>query len=289
MTGDVRERMGRIGIWMPNPARIDADGPSVASAVEATGFGALWVGGGNAGPDAWDVLRGLLESTTRLVVATGIASIWARPAAEMRKGAEELASRFPGRFILGIGVSHKPTVAGLGRRYERPYETLVDYLDELGELPCPVVVGALGPRMLALSRDRTDGAHPYFTTSEHTAAARDILGPRPLLVPEQAVVLSGDRAQGLAGGRAYANRYLNLPNYTNNLRRMGFADADINGGGSDRLIETIVPHGPRGATSTVRAHLNAGADQVVVQPLDDTGTFSAADLHLLGQALNDEF
>jgi probable F420-dependent oxidoreductase len=287
MTGDERERMGRTGIWMPDPARIEADGPSVASAVEAIGFGSLWVGGGNAGPDAFDVLRGLLENTTRLVVATGIASIWARPPADMRKGAEELAGRFPGRFILGIGVSHAPVVAGLGQTYDKPYETLVAYLDELGELPCPVIVGALGPRMLALSRDRTNGAHPYFTTAEHTKQAREILGPRPLLIPEQAVVLSGDRGQGLAGGRAYAGRYLRLPNYTRNLKRLGFTPADIAGGGSDRLVESIVPHGPRGAMTAVRAHLDAGADHVVIQPLDGTGTFAAADLHLLGQALND--
>ena len=289
MTGDVRERIGRTGIWMPDPARVGADGPSVASAVEAIGFGSLWVGGGNAGPDAWDVLGGLLESTTRLVIATGIASIWARPPADMRKGAEELAERFPGRFILGIGVSHAPVVAGLGRTYEMPYERLVGYLNELGELPCPVVIGALGPQMLALARDRTSGAHPYFTTPEHTAEARKILGPRPLLIPEQAVVLSGDRGQGLAGGRAYASRYLNLPNYTSNLRRIGFSAGDIDGGGSDRLVEAIIPHSPHGASNAVRAHLAAGADHVVIQPLDGSGTFSAADLHLLGESLNDVF
>jgi probable F420-dependent oxidoreductase len=274
---------------MPDPARVGADGPAVASAVEAIGLGSLWVGGGNAGPDAFDVLRGLLANTTRLVIATGIASIWARPPSDMRKGAEELAGQFPGRFILGIGVSHAPIVAELGRVYEKPYEKLVSYLDELGELPCPVIIGALGPRMLALSRDRADGAHPYFTTPEHTAVARGILGPRPLLIPEQAVVLSGDRGQALAGGRAYADRYLKMPNYTSNLKRFGFSDADINGGGSDRLVEAIIPHGPRGTASAVRAQLDAGADHVVIQPLDDTGTFSAADLHLLGQALNDAF
>ncbi|MGD0554874.1 MAG: TIGR03620 family F420-dependent LLM class oxidoreductase [Streptosporangiaceae bacterium] len=285
MTDDMKQRIGRIGIWMPDPASIEAGGAAVASAIEAAGFGSLWVGGGNGKPDSFERLAELLEGTTRLVVATGIANIWARPAAEMRAGAEDLAKRFPGRFILGLGVSHAPIVEGLGKTYEKPFQKMVSYLDELGDLSCPLVLAALGPRMLELSRDRTDGAHPYFVTPEHTAVARDILGPDPLLIPEQAVVLSGDRAQALAGGRAYADRYLKMPNYISNLKRYGFSDADISGGGSDRLIEAIIPYGPGGVTKSVRAHLDAGADHVTIQPLGATGTFSAADLHLLGEAL----
>lgn len=284
----MRRRLGRAGIWMPDPARIGTEAPALASAVEAAGFGALWVGGGNAGPRAFGKLAELLEGTTRLIVATGIASIWARPAAEMRAAAQDLAARFPGRFILGLGVSHAPIVAGLGKTYEKPFETMVSYLDELGDLSCPLVLAALGPKMLELSRDRTDGAHPYFITPEHTATARAILGSQPLLIPEQAVVLSGDRAQSLAGGRAYADRYLKLPNYTRNLKRYGFSDADIAGSGSDRLIEAIIPHGPDGVTSSVRAHLDAGADHVTIQPLGGTGRFAPADLHLLGDALSAE-
>lgn len=285
MADDVKQQIGRIGIWMGDPARIEPGGPAVASAIEAAGFGSLWVGGGNDKPDSFERLAELLAGTTRLVVATGIANIWARPATEMRAGAEDLAKRFPGRFILGLGVSHAPIVESLGKTYEKPFQKMVSYLDDLGELSCPLVLAALGPRMLELSRDRTDGAHPYFVTPEHTAVARDILGPGPLLIPEQAVVLSGDRAQAFAGGRAYADRYLKMPNYVSNLKRYGFSDADISGGGSDRLIEAIIPYGPGGVTRSVRAHLDAGADHVTIQPLGSTGAFSAADLHLLSEAL----
>jgi probable F420-dependent oxidoreductase len=147
------------------------------------------------------------------------------------------------------------------------------------------VLAALGPKMLELARDHADGAHPYFSTPEHTGTARDILGPDPLLVPEQAVVLSGDREQARVAGRADAAPYLKMPNYTSNLRRLGFTDQDISAGGSDRLIDAIVVHGPVGAARAVRAHLDAGADHVAIQPLDGSGKFTAADLLLLAEAL----
>jgi probable F420-dependent oxidoreductase len=274
---DVRQRLGRIGIWMGGPERAGVDAPAVASAVEAAGFGSLWVGGGNVTPDAFDRLRRLLENTTRLIVATGIASIWARPAQEMRTGAARLAESFPDRFILGLGVSHGPMVPG----YSRPLEKMRDYLGELGELPCPVILAALGPKMLELSRDRADGAHPYFTTPEHTATARAVLGSAPLLVPEQAVILGGDRT----GARAYAETYLNLPNYTRSLRRLGFTGEDLASGGSDRLIDAIIPQDAEGVTRVVREHLDAGADHVVIQPLNESVKFSVADLRPLAQML----
>ena len=283
---ELRSRLGRTGIWMPPPERIGIDGPGLACAIEAAGFGSLWIGGGAAGQNAFDELAELLTGTTKLVVASGIASIWARPAAEMRAGADDLYARSGGRFILGLGVSHEPVVASLGRTYSRPLQAMRAYLGELADVQSPVVLAALGPKMLELSRTRANGAHPYFTTPEHTATARAILGTAPLLVPEQAVVLSGDREQGLAAGRAYAARYLRLPNYVQNLHRIGFTEADTQADGSDRLIDAIIAHGPGGVAARVKEHLQAGADHVVVQPLDASGNFSPACLHLLAEALS---
>jgi probable F420-dependent oxidoreductase len=149
-----------------------------------------------------------------------------------------------------------------------------------------VVLAALGPKMLELARESADGAHPYFTTPEHTAFARDILGPQPLLVPEQAVVLGAAApSEALAAGRAYTTGYLRMPNYVSNLSRLGFGPDDVAGGGSDRLVSAIVPHGPADVLARVREHLDAGADHVVVQPLDADGKFSAADLEPLAAAL----
>ena len=283
---ELRSKLGRTGIWMPPPERVGIDGPGLASAIEAAGFGSLWVGGGVVGPDAFEPLAGMLTATSKLIVASGIASIWARPAPEMRAVADDLHARFDGRFILGLGVSHEPLVTGLGRTYSRPLRTMRGYLDELDDPPFPVVLAALGPKMLDLSGKRANGAHPYFTTPEHTAAARAILGAAPLLIPEQAVVCSGDREQGLAAGRAYAARYLRLPNYVQNLHRIGFTESDTAADGSDRLIDAIVPHGPGGVAARVKEHLEAGADHVLVQPLDASGNFSPACLHLLAEALS---
>jgi probable F420-dependent oxidoreductase len=223
-------------------------------------------------------------------VATGIANVWAWEPGEMRAAAAGLAAEFPGRFILGLGVSHAPLVAALGHPYERPLRKMERFLDELDhpaqhgadrELP-PVVLAALGPKMLELSRDQTLGAHPYFTPPEHTAFARSVLGAAPLLVPEQAVTLTPDAAPG---ARAYAERYLRMPNYTRNLERFGFTPADVADGGSDRLISAIIPSGPEAAGAAVRAHLDAGADHVVLQPLDAAGGFALAALGDLASAV----
>ena len=280
---ELRQRLRRVGIWMPPPERTGVDPEKTAAEIERAGFTSVWVGGGNATPDAFDRLRPLLAGSARLIVATGIANVWAWEPGEMRAAAAALAAEFPGRFILGLGVSHAPAVAALGHPYERPLAKMEKFLDELDhpaergadrDLP-PVVLAALGPKMLELSRDRTLGAHPYFTPPEHTAFARSVLGTAPLLVPEQAVTLSAD---AVAGARAYAARYLRLPNYTRNLERFGFTPADFADGGSDRLISAIIPSGPPAALAVVRAHLDAGADHVVIQPLDDSGGFAPAAL-----------
>lgn len=293
-TEELRSRLRRVGIWMPPVAATGQAPETVGQAVEKAGFTSVWVGGGNAKPADFAALRGLLSGGERLIAAPGIANVWAWAPAEMRKQAEQIAADFPGRFILGLGVSHAPLVRRLGLEYVKPYSKMEKFLDELEhpaehgatppvELP-PVVLAALGPKMLRLSA-RYAGAHPYFTTPDHTKKARDILGAAPLLVPEQAVSLAADPAEGRAAGRAYAGHYLEMPNYTRMLRNYGFTDDDIDGGGSDRLIGAIVPSGPAAVLSRVREHLDAGADHVVVQPLNADGGFAVDQLGDLAAAL----
>ena len=291
----LRQSMGSTGIWMPGPGGSAADRHAVASAIEDHGFGSVWIGGGNAETDSFARLADLLEGSQRLVVATGIANIWAHEPAELHAAAEDLHRRFPGRFVLGLGVSHAPLVEPLGHAYRRPLEKMRQFLDGMGgpagegdaatgeEPAC--VLAALGPKMLELARDGSDGAHPYFVPVEHTASARKTLGQGPLLVPEQAVVLEPGRTAALAAARAYMSMYLQLPNYVSNLHRLGFTAGDTDGGGSDRLVDAIVPHGPAGVAARVRQHLDAGADHVVVQPLGADGRFSASLLAPLAEAL----
>ena len=292
----LRQGLGRTGIWAPPPERFGADGQDLAAAVEKHGFGSLWIGGSHLAPDAFTQLVRLLDASSRLIIATGIASIWAREPSDMRQGADTLAKGFPGRFILGLGVSHAPAVESLGGSYDRPYSATARYLGEMdhpaghsAEPPACQravrVLAALGPRMLELSRDQADGAHPYFVPVEHTSFARQVLGPAPLLIPEMAVVLDTDRVAALATARAYAARYLRMPNYVRNLRRFGYGAADTDGRGSERLIDALIPHGPGVIAERVRQHLDAGADHVLLQPLDPGGGFAVADLAPLAEAL----
>ncbi len=294
-TDELRARLGRLGIWMPPPSWIGADPAATAAAVERAGFTSLWIGGGNATPDAFTLLKPLITATNALIVATGIANIWAWEPAAMRAEASALAGEFPGRFILGLGVSHEQLVSSLGYTYQKPLEKMEKFLDELdhpaghaadSQLP-PVVLAALGPKMLTLSAEQTEGAHPYFTPPEHTAYARSVLGASPLLVPEQALSLAADPAEGRAAGRAYAQRYLRMPNYTRNLRRFGFTDDDFADGGSDRLIEAIIPSGIQAVRARVREHLDAGADHVLLQPLNENGAFAADQLGDLAAAVSE--
>ena len=168
------------------------------------------------------------------------------------------------------------SVEASGQAYVRPYSKMVQFLDQMGEVNAPVGLAALGPRMLGLSRDRTLGAHPYFTPPEHTRYSREALGPQPLLIPELA---PGE--PGAAAARDYAKRYLRLPNYTNNLKRFGFTDADIEGAGSDRLMSSVVPNGPLALAARLREHLAAGADHVLVQLVTEGGAFDAGGLREL--------
>jgi probable F420-dependent oxidoreductase len=289
-TEELRSRLGRVGIWMPPPERIGVDPAATAAAIERAGFTSVWVGGGNPDQSAFARLRAQLSGSERLIVATGIANVWAWEPAGLRTEAEALAADFPGRFILGLGVSHAPAVEALGHAYLRPLRKLEKFLDELDhpayhgaehELP-PIVIAALGPKMLELARDQALGSHPYFTTPEHTRFARGVLGTAPLLVPELACTLASDPAQGAATARAYAERYLRLPNYTKNLERFGFGAADLEGTGSDRLISQIIPNGSGPLHERIKSHLDAGADQVVIQPLDADGFTPAALTSLAG-------
>src|SRR3989475_6325884 len=242
--------IGRVGIWTfqldQQPA---AKAREAAAEVESLGFGALWIPEA-LGREAFTHAGILLAATKRLVVATGIANVWARDAMAMAAAQRTLAEAYPDRFLLGLGVSHAPMVEGMrGHRYERPLSAMRAYLDAMDRAPFvaaapatdpPRVVGALAPRMRALAAERSAGAHPYFVPPEHTRKAREIMGPRPLLAPEQAVVLESDPGRARAIARAHMTIYLGLPNYVNNLRRLGFGDADLAGGGSDPPADPIL-------------------------------------------------
>jgi probable F420-dependent oxidoreductase len=279
---------------MPPPERIGVDPAATAAATEQAGFRSVWIGGGNPDAGALAVRRAQLAGSDTLVVATGITNVWAWEPGQLRTAAESLADDFPGRFILGLGVSHAPAVEALGQAYQRPLAKMQKFLDELdhpashgsdSDLP-PVVIAALGPKMLELARDRALGSHPYFTTPEHTAFARRVLGPVPLLVPELACTLDADPAAGDATARAYAERYLRLPNYTKNLERFGFGPADLAGTGSERLISEVIPNGPAALRQRISDHLDAGADHVVIQPLG-TGVFDPAALNDLAAVVTE--
>jgi probable F420-dependent oxidoreductase len=275
-TDELRRVLGRVGIWMPPPAALGLDPGTFARTVEEAGFGSVWIPGVNAAENL-AALEAMLTGTGKLVVATGIASVWTWPAAELAAAADRLEASYPGRFILGLGVSHAPLVESTGQAYVRPLAKMRQFLDELPATAAPVVLAALGPKMLELSRDRTAGAHPYFSPPEHTAFARSVLGAAPLLVPELAVTLAPG-AEGQAAAREYAKYHLRLPNYTSNLRRFGFGDEDLAGTGSDRLISAIVPNGPEMTRTMLREHLDAGADHVVIQPVGPGGRFAAGDI-----------
>ena len=260
-------QLGRVGVWWSGSWR-DPDDPgrSVAPELESLGYGALW-SSGRFDAGLAPHFEKLLASTDHVAVASGIVSIWAGAPEDVGSAVSALEDRFPGRFLLGIGTSHSVAVAD----YTRPYSKMVAYLDALDALATPVpperrVLAALGPRMLRLAAARAAGAHPYFVPVEHTAWARGILGPGPLLAPEVAVVLETDPARARQLARGYASTYLGLTNYTQNLRNFGFDDEDIRGGGSDRLIDAVIPWGDAATlAAAVRAHLDAGADHVCVQ------------------------
>jgi probable F420-dependent oxidoreductase len=259
--------LGRVGVWWSGSWR-PADEPEVdgAAELEALGYRTLWSSGGFE-PGLPTRFERLLASTHHASVATGIVSVWVSPPESIAAAAADLEGRFPGRFVLGLGASHSAIVPD----YAKPYSKVVSFLDALDALDTPVpserrLLAALGPRMLTLAAERAAGAHPYFVPVEHTARARDILGAGPLLAPEVAVVLETDPVRARALARTYASIYLPLPNYANNLRALGYGDDDIEHGGSDRLIDAVIPWGDASSVAgRIRDHLDAGADHVCVQ------------------------
>lgn len=280
--------LGRVGLWAYQLDQVPASlAQELAAEIEQIGYGALWIPE-MVGREPFVSSSLLLSATDRLVIATGIASIYARDALCANSAWHTLTEAFPDRFLLGLGVSHQMMVEGLrGHDYSKPYSAMVSFLDGMDNglytaSPSPVpptrVLAALGPRMLRLAAERSAGAHPYFIPPEHTAFARETMGAGPLLCPEQAAVIESDAATARSVGRAHMAMYLQLPNYTNNLRRLGFGDEDFADGGSDRLVDAIVAWGDEAAIADrVRAHHDAGADHVCVQVLPHEGTAAPVD------------
>jgi probable F420-dependent oxidoreductase len=283
----------RIGVWawwfVTHPA---AEVRVAARTIEEMGYGALWYPE-SSGREAFTTASLLLEATENVVVAPGIANLWARDATAMAAGSEALGEAHPGRFLLGIGVSHAPSVSRRGGTYRRPLRVMQGYLDGMEQATymgaradpeVPVVLAALGPRMLSLAGQRTAGAHPYFVPVGHTSFAREVLGPGPLLAPEQAVVLETDPDRARSVARQHTARYLALDNYANNLRRLGWSDEDMRNGGSDELVDALVAWGDVAAIAErVAAHFAAGADHVSIQVLSDG--VPLAELETLAPAL----
>lgn len=274
-------KLGPLGVWtFPDllPAREAAE---FAQQVEALGYSALWipeaVGREPIASSAW-----LLANTSKLILATGIASIHARDAMASSAGQKTLAEQSGGRFLLGLGVSHRPFVEGVrGHEYGKPLDQMRTYLDRMAKAPFaaalpkdppPIVIGALHPGMLRLAAERTQGAHPYLMPPEHTAFAREVMGEGPWLCPEQKVLLVKDPSVARERARAALSIYLTLPNYLRSLRRFGFTDEDFGQGGSNRLVDAIVAWGDEKAIAErIRAHHHAGADHVCIQPLHPDG------------------
>jgi probable F420-dependent oxidoreductase len=239
--------------------------PEQAKEIESLGYGAVWVGG--SPPAELDWVEPILEQTSTLQVATGIVNIWSAPAKPVAESFHRIDKAYPGRFLLGIGVGHPEAIS----EYRKPYDALVEYLDRLDDYGVPAdrrVVAALGPRVLKLSAQRSAGAHPYLTTPEHTARARELIGLSAFLAPEHKVVLTTDTDHARAVGRKALGVCLNLANYLNNWKRLGFTDDDVTRPGSDRLVDALVAYGTTDAIAVqLNEHLDAGADHVAVQVL----------------------
>ncbi|RPK44209.1 Luciferase-like monooxygenase [Streptomyces sp. ADI92-24] len=271
MTSETREAFGRVGIWssaLHGSRADDAGRRAIAEAVaeiEDLGYGTLWIGGSPSPDDA----AAVVAATRRVTVATGILSIWDHTAKETADRIAAIDADARGRFVLGLGVSHGPMVP----QYAKPYSAMVAYLDALDTATPPVdsghrVLAALGPKMLKLAADRALGAHPYLVSAEHTAEAREALGPDALLAPELSVVLDTDLDRARTTARNMLGMYLQLPNYTDNLLRLGFTESDFEGGGSVRLLDSLFALGDAGQVKArTQQYLDAGADHVALQVL----------------------
>jgi len=264
---------GKLGIFAGSlsgqPATAQRE---VAAEMEKLGYGTLWYGE-SVGREAFVQAAIFLTGTSRLVVASGIANIWARDPMAMAAGGRSINEAWPGRFILGVGVSHAPSVALRGHDYTRPFSAMKEYLDRMEQvtwrgpdapLP-PIVLAALGPRMVGMAAERTAGAYPYFTTTDHIRQVREQLGPEPFLAADLPVVLAAGRAEARAIGDMHTSRYLRLDNYRNNLVRIGWTPEDLEPPGSDALFDAVVAWGEVAAIrGRIDGLIRAGADQVVL-------------------------
>lgn len=279
----LRERLGRVGVWtFAFDSRPAAQVAVDARAIEMLGYPAVWVPEGGGSRDIVGHLGFLLSNTERITVASGIANITAREPEVLQAGATLLADAHGERVLLGIGVGHEYTTERRGYEWSGPLSRMRGYLDAMDEaaaiwpapeVPVRRVLAALGDRMLRLSAERALGAHSYFVPVEHTARAREVLGPEPILAVEQTVVRETDASEARRIARGWTSGYLELPNYANNWRRLGFGDDEVEGAGSDRLVEAAIAWGSvDDVVARVRAHLDAGADHVCVQVIaaDDT-------------------
>jgi probable F420-dependent oxidoreductase len=270
--------IGSIGVWWALLGSQSAEAErDAAREIERLGYTALWFGESVRNKEAFAHAGILLAATERITVASGIASIYFRDAVAMKAGGNALADAYPGRFVLGMGVSHAPAVQQRGHDYGRPLSAMRAYLDAMDAAPyappapaepLPVVLAALRPKMLRLAAERTAGAHPYLTTPKHTARARAVLGDGPLLAPEQGFVIEAEPERARAIGREHLKYYLQLPNYVNAWREDGYEDADFADGGSDRLVDALVAWGDADAVKArIKEHHDAGADHVCLQPV----------------------
>jgi probable F420-dependent oxidoreductase len=291
----LKRRMGRIGVWnstlSQEPAAFER---AAAGEIESLGYGTLWIGESPRSKEALVHSAILLEATERLMVATGIANIWARDATASANGGNALAEAYGGRFILGLGVSHAPLVTVRGHDYRKPLEAMTSYLDAMdatkyeGPLPepAPRMLAALRTRMLKLAAGRTAGAHTYFMTPLHTSRARHVLGPDAILAPEQAVILDTDPARARDLARRYMAFYLALPNYRKSLRELGWDEEAFENGGTDALVDAIVVWGVEETIAArIQAHFHAGADHVCVQPVTEDNRRLLEDLRRLAPVL----
>lgn len=253
--------LGRFGVWLPTRS-IE---PELAAGIESLGYGAAWIGGSPDAELSW--VEPALAQTASLQLATGIVNVWSAPAPAVAESFHRIENAHPGRFLLGIGVGHPEHTD----EYVKPYDALVGYLDALDAAVVPTsrrVLAALGPRVLRLAAERGAGAHPYLTTPEHTAKARELVGRSVFLAPEHKVVLTTDPEEARAIGRKTIEHYLKLSNYVNNWLRLGFTEADVRAPGSDGLIDAVVAYGtPEAIAARLAEHLEAGADHVAIQVL----------------------
>jgi probable F420-dependent oxidoreductase len=283
--------LDKLGAWVATDRLAAADAAELAKRVETWGYSAFWIPEAT-GREAFSACAWLLANTTQMIVATGIANIYARDAFATLAAQKGLNEQSNGRFLLGLGVSHVPLVEGMRNlKYGKPVATMRAYLQSMAsskygsvapaEAP-QTVLAALGPKMLELSRDLADGAHPYNVPPEHTHQAREILGPGKHLCVEQGAVLETNPAKARAAARRFLSVYLGLPNYVENWKRLGFTDADVAAGGSDRLIDSVIVWGDEKAIRTrIDAHWQAGADHVCVQAIGQTGSADEQLLELL--------